>query len=162
MRHYQSIVLSCLLLSSCATSYQSKGFTGGFSETQLAPDTVQIRFRGNGYTKRERTNDFALLRAAELCLNSSCKYFKVLGGETSTDSYTHVTSGGPSYTSGTLTNYGYGNYGYSGYTNHSSPTVTTFKRHESVITVKFFRSKPSGGAYDANFISQSIRSKYGM
>lgn len=63
-----SLFTFAFLLASCATSYQSKGLTGYFSETKLAPDTVQIRFNGNGYTRRERTNDFAMLRAAEVCL----------------------------------------------------------------------------------------------
>lgn len=59
---------SLLLLEGCATSHQEKGFTGGYSETQLAPDVFRVNFAGNGYTSSERAQDFALLRAAELSL----------------------------------------------------------------------------------------------
>lgn len=162
MKEFTLVPLSAIviILSACATSYQSKGLTGGFSETKLAPDTVQIRFNGNGYTKRERTNDFAMLRAAEVCLESGYNYFVVLSGGTSSDSNTYVSGGGPSYTTGQVTNYGYGNYGYSGTTYRSAPTVNTITRHETALTVKFFKSKPMNGGYDARFITQSIRAKY--
>jgi hypothetical protein len=36
-----------VILSGCATAYQPKGFTGGFSETLLAPDTFKVQFSGS-------------------------------------------------------------------------------------------------------------------
>ncbi len=56
-------VFSLWFLSGCATSYQQRGFAGGYSETQLAPDVFRVNFEGNGYTSSERAQDFALLRA---------------------------------------------------------------------------------------------------
>ncbi len=41
-----AIVFLLLALTACATTYQAEGFTGGFSETALAPDTYKILFRG--------------------------------------------------------------------------------------------------------------------
>jgi hypothetical protein len=55
-----------MLVAACATPYQSRGLAGGFSETQLSENMFQVYFRGNGYTREERVDDFALLRSAEL------------------------------------------------------------------------------------------------
>src|SRR5262245_65287639 len=62
------VAFAAFLLSGCATSYQSNGFTGGYSETQLAPDVFRVAFRGNRYTSPEQARDFCMLRAAELAL----------------------------------------------------------------------------------------------
>lgn len=67
-----------LVLVSC-TSYQSAGATGGFSETQLNATTYQVRFKGNGYTSKERTSQFLLRRAAELTLERGYRYFVISG-----------------------------------------------------------------------------------
>ena len=50
-------------MQSCATTYQSEGLTGGFSETQLDENIFRVTFYGNGYTGKERVTDFALLRS---------------------------------------------------------------------------------------------------
>jgi len=34
------------LLAACATPYQSKGYTGGFSETQLDVNVFRVNFNG--------------------------------------------------------------------------------------------------------------------
>jgi hypothetical protein len=39
-------VFVVILLTSCATTYQKQGFTGGFSETQLGENIFQISFKG--------------------------------------------------------------------------------------------------------------------
>jgi hypothetical protein len=59
----------------CATPYQSSGLTGGYKETKLAPDIARITVEGNGYTSRDRVQDFALLRASEMALQSGYPYF---------------------------------------------------------------------------------------
>ena len=64
------LILSAFLLSGCATAYQPKGFTGGFSETQLDESVFQVSFRGNAYTSSERAADFTLLRSAELTIEN--------------------------------------------------------------------------------------------
>jgi hypothetical protein len=56
-------------LCSCATPYKSNGIAGGYSDTALAPDVYRISFQGNGYTSRDRAQDFAVLRAADLTLS---------------------------------------------------------------------------------------------
>lgn len=79
-------ILLCSLLAACGmvapTAYQSDNFTGGFSHTQLAPDTWRVRFSGNGFTSEERSSDFVMLRAAEMMLENGYRYFRLTDSET--------------------------------------------------------------------------------
>ena len=61
-----SVLAIALVLSACATTYQSESFSGGFSETQLDKNVFRVSFQGNGYTRAERAEEMALLRSAEL------------------------------------------------------------------------------------------------
>ena len=83
--HRLFMIFAAFALASCATGYQPAGFAGGFSEIQLNSDTYQIKVRGNGYTSRDRAYRIALLRAAELTLNSGADRFVILSGGTSTN-----------------------------------------------------------------------------
>jgi hypothetical protein len=41
----QSVLISIVAITAaCATSYQPKSFTGGFSETQLSANSFQVYF----------------------------------------------------------------------------------------------------------------------
>lgn len=51
---------------------------GGYSETKLAPDTVRVVFRGNTSTRKERAQDLALMRAADLALQAGFPFFTVI------------------------------------------------------------------------------------
>jgi len=42
-----TVAVLIALLAGCATPYQHRGFTGGFSETQLDENVFQMRFNGN-------------------------------------------------------------------------------------------------------------------
>lgn len=54
-----------VLLSGCATAYQSPGLTGGHYE-QKGPGTLElVSFSANGYTKPELAQKYALYRCAE-------------------------------------------------------------------------------------------------
>ena len=74
-----------LFISSCATSYQSVGFRGGYTETQLNEDVYKVTFRGNMYVSDERASDFITLRGAELALTHDFIYFTKVN-ETNTSS----------------------------------------------------------------------------
>ena len=76
-----ALLLSAAVLSGCATAYQSVGFMGGFSETQLSENVYRVRFNGNGFTSAERASDFALLRSSGLCLKAGYQYFIVSDAE---------------------------------------------------------------------------------
>lgn len=72
-------LLSVLLCGGCATGYDSSNvLMGGYSETKLAPDMVRVVFRGNSSTRKERAQDLALMRAADLALQAGFPYFTVL------------------------------------------------------------------------------------
>jgi len=152
-------VVSTLLLSGCATSYQSTGFTGGYSETKLAPDVVRVVFRGNGYTRKERAQDLALLRAAELSLAAGCPYFAVLSENSDTKAHSFTTAG-TSHTTGSA--YVVGNQAYySGQTTHIPGQTITFYKPETGILVQFLKEKPSEGfVFDAAFLVKELKGKY--
>jgi hypothetical protein len=85
------ILFGLLLASGCGTihsiatgtAYQPYSVvTGGYSETLLAPDVARIVFRGNSSTSKERAQDLALLRAADLSRQAGFKYFTVLREQT--------------------------------------------------------------------------------
>jgi hypothetical protein len=66
------------LWAGCATGYHGMSLTGGFTETQLAPGVYRVTFEGNGYSRSERVQDFAMLRAAELALAHGFTHFTLL------------------------------------------------------------------------------------
>ena len=70
----------CVFLAACATKYQEKGFGGGYTDIRLNSDTFQISVSGNGYTSKERAQNIAMLRAAELTIQNGGERFIVLSG----------------------------------------------------------------------------------
>ena len=153
------IVVAAALFSGCATSYQSNGFTGGYTETQLAPDVFRVAFRGNGYTSQERAQDFAMLRAAELALRHEFTHLVVVDERSSTTAHSFTTSG---HATTTGTAYVYGNRAtYSGYTTYTPGQTHTFYKPKTGIVVQFFKSKPDAiFAFDAAFLQQSLKQTY--
>ena len=155
------VILLTALLSACATGYQSKGFTGGFSETQLAPDVFRVSFSGNALTSQNRVQDFALLRAAELTLANNARYFAIISSSDQSRTYTHVTPGS-SYTTGTVSGYG-NSANYSGTTTYTPPRVDTYYKPGVGMMFRTFETKPDGDfTFDADFIANSIRRNYGI
>lgn len=51
----------------CATSYQRKGFSGGYSDTQLGPGRYSVDVQVNSYTSQGTALEYAHRRAGELC-----------------------------------------------------------------------------------------------
>lgn len=148
-----------LFLAACSTTYQPTGFTGGFEETVLAPDVVRVVFSGNGYTARQKTQDFALLRAAELAKKAGYRYFVLLNQETSSTAQSFTTAG-TSYTTGTVQSYG-NRASYSGQTVSYPGQTITFNKPETGLLVKFLNEKPAGVlVFDADFLIQTLTEKY--
>ena len=58
------------LLVACATGYKPESTLniGGYSEEKRGPGVWQVWFVGNAQTTPDMTDEFALLRGAELCL----------------------------------------------------------------------------------------------
>jgi hypothetical protein len=74
-----TLILGGLLgLAACATPYQARSLTGGFSDTRLDANTFRVEFLGNAYTARERVETYLLRRAAEVTLENGYDYFVLL------------------------------------------------------------------------------------
>jgi hypothetical protein len=134
-------LLLTLLLSACATGYQSKGFGGGFSETRMDKNIWVVRFEGNRYTSDERATDFVLLRCAELALENGYPYFAIVGSadQSSFRAFTEVHGSGP-------------------YAWASSNIIKSPGRANTIIGL---REKPENApVYDAAFLRAELRKKY--
>jgi len=75
---YGLFAVGMILLSTGCTPYKADGLMGGYAETPLSADTYHVTFRGNGYTSEARTRTGALVRAAELTLESGYDRFIIL------------------------------------------------------------------------------------
>ncbi|HUG21480.1 CC0125/CC1285 family lipoprotein [Piscinibacter sp.] len=73
-----AISLIALALAGCATSYQSSGLAGGFSETRIADDVYRIGFGANGFSTRETAQTYWLYRATELALEKGFDGFEIV------------------------------------------------------------------------------------
>ena len=84
---FWALLAACLL--ACATPYQERGLTGGFSNTRFKEDVFQVTFNGNGYTSEERAVDFTMLRSAELTQENGYRYFIIVEADKSSQTETH-------------------------------------------------------------------------
>jgi hypothetical protein len=162
MKMLPVFVSALALITGCATSYQPRGLSGGYSETQLGENIFQVSFHGNGYTSRERASDFALLRSADVTIENGFRYFVVVdSGKSSTNStYTAPTT---SSTSGTV--YASGNSAYGTATTTTSGGQTyRITKPGATDTIICYKDKPDiqGLIFDAEFVVKSLKQKYGI
>ena len=152
---YLGILIGFLFVYSCATPYQSTGFTGCFTDTQLSDTVWKVSTAGNGFTAKTTVNDYALLRAAELTLEKGYKYF-VVGDENQTSTSHKADFGSTSNT--------YGNINTSGNFNSTTRTnnnVTNFNKHYNELVFEMLGEKKDGVfTYDAQLIYDSLSAKY--
>ena len=160
---WRLLVITALsaFLYGCATPYQTTGFRGGFSETQLDKNVFKVSFNGNGYTSRERTSDFVLLRSAELALENGYEYFAIIDERSDTSYSTYTT---PTQTHTTANVYASGNYAHgNAYSTTTGGQTNTFVKPSNSNTIVCFTKKPDATpSYSASFVYKSIRDKYGM
>jgi hypothetical protein len=71
------VVVLALALSSCATTYQKSGITGGYSEKKLSDSAYTVSFSGNGYASRDRVYFFWIYRCAELTLEKGYSLYVI-------------------------------------------------------------------------------------
>ena len=161
MKQLSIIVLVLVFLQGCETAYQSSGFSGGYSETQLDTNVFKVTFRGNGYTSTERASDFTLLRSAELALQNGFKYFVVIDANSYTSKSIYTT---PTTYNTTANVYGTGNYAYGNATTTMYGGQTySISKPSSSNTIVCFTEKPSNAfSYNAEFIFKNITEKYGI
>jgi hypothetical protein len=160
-RFYLAFLLGLVMLVISCTGYQSKGLTGGYSDTQMAQDVFRVNFAGNAYTSGERAQDFTLLRAAQLTITNGYKYFAVLD-EQSYSKVSTFTTPGQAYTTGTA--FASGSVGtYSGTTTYTPSTTHVMHKPRSALLIKCFNEKPDNiQVFDASFIEKSIKQKYNL
>jgi len=160
MKNTIKVLLVFLILTGCATPYQKVGLSGGYSDTRLQDNVFTVNFRGNGYTSRERSSDFALLRCAELAIKNGFNFFAIEDSSQEQKTMFYKT-GSTSSTYGT-TNI-YGNTAYSNFnTHHSGSMIVPIRKPRSSYTIFCFAEKPVENkmVFDAHYLSQSIRQKY--
>ena len=161
-----------LFLAACATRYQPQGMTGGFSSTQLDANVFQVTFKGNGNTSPERANDFTLLRSAELALANGFQYFTIIDSQRYSKDSTYTTPSTATTninanTNGIANSYG-NNTNYSSHTQGTATTTVsggqtyTISKPRTSNTIVCFKEKPDGFSYNAQFIANSLREKYGL
>lgn len=161
-----------LLLGGCATAYQPQGMTGGFSEAQLDTNVFTVTFKGNGFTGRDRANDFTLLRSAELALKHGFKYFVIVDAQKYSKNSTYTTpttattnlnanTYGSAYSYGNNTTYNANTYGTATTTASGGQTYNISKPRTS-NTIVCFTEKPQGFTYNAEFLAKSLKKKYGI
>jgi hypothetical protein len=168
------LFLIAIILLGCATNYQKQGFTGGFSETRLAENVFQVNFKGNGFTDFERSTDFTLLRSAELALENGYQYFSIIDRNSWVQQGTYTT---PTHTTTTLNTNTTGTYTRSGNTGNlnantygTAITRTTggqtflISKPRTSNTIFCYSERPQDmiDVFDATFILQSIKEKYGI
>lgn len=78
-----------VVMASCATPYQQKAFSGGYSDVKLNDNIFNVTFKGNSSTSLERAVDFSMLRSAEITLENGYKYFSVIDSEKYAKEYIH-------------------------------------------------------------------------
>jgi hypothetical protein len=61
------LILSALLIYSCATPYQPNSLAGGYVDSDYGDGRFKVTFHGNGYTKMNTVQEYAKSRAKELC-----------------------------------------------------------------------------------------------
>ena len=86
-----------LAVAACTTSptpYQAASDDLGYRDQQLESNRYRVSFTGNPATPRDKVQDYALYRAAELTLASGNDYFKVASRNTDAAS---SDGGGPSF-----------------------------------------------------------------
>lgn len=120
------MILGVFILVGCATPYQRDGFTGGYTETRLTQNTWRVNFQGNGFTRSSVTQDYALLRSAELTLQQGYRYFALA------DSRSKVDTAAMAMPSTSQTNFNAARYG-----NSVSGTATTQTYGGGMMFVSF-------------------------
>lgn len=144
-----------LALAGCATPYQPSGFIGGFNEVQLSQSSYHIEFKGNAYTKPGSARDFAVLRGAELCLQSGYTHYQIVRIDDLTRTDIYTSSGGASHTTGNMDMFG----NMHATTHHAPVKVGSYRKPGTAVEVQCLTGE---GGISANDTILSLRAKHGI
>lgn len=158
----KTVVTICLALAltACGTAYQAKGFTGGFTETQLQDNVYRVAFSGNGATKPDQAEDMALLRSAELMLEKGYPHFVIIDERSRVDTAV-VNTPGQATTTGTINTYGNTAY-LNARTTYTGGSTLVVRKPTTTNTIMGFKEKPvvNGLVYDSKLVYESLAPKY--
>ena len=136
------IAFFCVLfISACATTYErAKSPTGtGYYDTLLQQGMYEITFNGNSDTSVTIAQDYALLRAAETCLENGYKTFDIVNSNNNSKTET-----------GAYTSY-YGRH-------YADTTVYTSTYPKIMLIIKC--SKEENLTFVAEEVATNLRKKY--
>lgn len=130
------ILICCL--SGCGAHHRHRGHRGGYSDMALAHDIYKISFKGKFFTSRDKAQDYALIRCAEVTLREGYRYFIVMNANDYRDQINLRTPA-------TINTYGSSTYsaGYGNFHAVSSinpGTVYEINKYESIILIKLLKS----------------------
>lgn len=78
MRACLFLLITATLIVGCATSYHEKSHFGGYVNSEIGEDIVEVEFWGNPFTSMEKAADFALYRCVEVTLLRGSNHFVAL------------------------------------------------------------------------------------
>ena len=139
LRRLVPVLLVAVLVSTigCATRYHPRAYSGGYSDTRLAPDLFRVSFAGNGFTSAQKAYDFALLRAAELTATHGFTHFALVNENSGHDTYR--------------------------YYNQFLQSHQTFYKPGTSLLIRAFCSQPEGiFTLAATFVATELRRSYGI
>lgn len=140
------IAAAVVALSGCATSYQPRGFAGGYTDIRLKEDTFAISYRGNIYTRQDVVEQYTMLRAAELCLGIGSPYFSILGAQGEV---------APATIQQAVVMTGSGAVSVS-----ADRSQGMFNARSASMMVRCLAEKPSGDYVDAKLLRDHVRQTY--
>jgi hypothetical protein len=155
------VVLFALALftASCSTPYQPQGFRGGYSDIRIDSNTVDVAFRGNGYTGKQRVRTYLLYRCAEVTRQDGYDFFVMVDKDIETRTGQFTTSG--TYTASTTASaYGAGNMAFGSSTTRGTYTpgeTITYTKYGADTTIKMFKGQRPSGAYNVYDAGEVLR-----
>ena len=169
MNKHHLIIIALLALAGCSSSnYQAANKPGdyGYSETQLRDNIYRLHYQCKRNVEGSQASDYAILRAAELCLQHNKSYFVILDRD---DEVRNRSSHIPGRRE---TEINFREYDETTGTGHGEATTRVFggsssryAEPKSLLLVQFVdEKKPVNGkpAYDAQYVKNAIETKYGL
>lgn len=161
----------CLCITACASPYKESGLMGGYDETILAPNQYRVSFKGNGYTSMERAKDYAMIRCSEVTIQHGYRYFIITNDDSYRKQYS-IYIPGETYTE--YSGKSHGTLHYNGeYTVKTKCKINSYTtpgyseniaKPRAVFMIVAFKDAQTAprGAFDAYFLSNSLKDKYGI
>lgn len=132
-------------LAACATPYEQarKPTAEGYFDTNLQDKVYDVTFNGNSDTNFKIAKDYALLRAAEVCLENGYQTFQIINTENNSIEDMSVSTHTVKYSTGY-------SYSYS----------TVSESNEPQISIVVLCSPANDLFFKAQDLKDSLRAKY--